>query len=202
MKPIKLLFFFLALLPFNITGQEKVTLNGFIKDGDNGETLIGATCFIKELGLGASSNEYGFYAISMEPGIYTVEFAYLGFASEVREIDMNESKSLDVELSELATQIEEVVISAEPEDENVTNVEMSVNKLDISTIQKMPALLGEVEIIRSIQLLPGVTSVGEGASGFNVRGGSIDHNLVLLDEAPVYNSSHLFGFFSVFNPDA
>ena len=93
-------------------------------------------------------------------------------------------------------------MKADKPEDNVENIEMSVNKLDIKTIQKMPALLGEVDLIKSIQLLPGVATVGEGASGYNVRGGSIDQNLVLLDEAPVYNSSHLFGFFSVFNPDA
>ena len=182
--------------------QGQVTLNGYIKDAKSGETLIGATVYIQEIGLGTSSNEYGFYSITIKPGSYKVEYAYLGFQSQIRDVNLDANVTLDIELSEAASQLEEIVITSEPEDVNVTNIEMSVNKLDISTIQKMPTLLGEVEIIRSIQLLPGVTTVGEGATGFNVRGGSIDQNLVLLDEAPVYNSSHLFGFFSVFNPDA
>ena len=183
-------------------GQEKLTINGYIKDASNGETLIGATAYVKELGVGATSNEYGFYSISIEPGTYTMEYAYLGFESQIQTVELAQNVKLDVELSTESVSLEEVIVTAEPEDKNVTDIEMSVNKLDIGTIQKMPTLLGEVEIIRSIQLLPGVSTVGEGATGFNVRGGSIDQNLVLLDEAPVYNSSHLFGFFSVFNPDA
>ena len=181
---------------------EKVILSGYIKDASNGETLIGATVFIIEHEAGATSNEYGFYSVSVPPGPCTVEYAYLGYNSAVSELSLEVDTKLDIELSEEAAMIEEIVITAEPEDENVRKVEMSVNKLDISTIKQMPSLLGEVEIIRSIQLLPGVTTVGEGATGFNVRGGAIDQNLVLLDEAPVFNSSHLFGFFSVFNPDA
>lgn len=197
------IYFILAIaISLPLGAQEKVTVNGYIKDASNGETLIGATAYIQELGVGATSNEYGFYSISIEPGTYKLEFAYLGFSSQIQTIDLTENTKVDVELSEGGVALEEIVVTAEPEDKNVTDIEMSVNKLDIATIQKMPSLLGEVEIIRSIQLLPGVTTVGEGATGFNVRGGSIDQNLVLLDEAPVYNSSHLFGFFSVFNPDA
>ncbi len=202
MKSRLLLFLLLNSFVFSITAQDQLTINGYIKDGQSGETLIGATVFIQELSLGVTSNEYGFYSITVQKGNYTLEYAYLGFQSLIQSVNLENNITLDIELVEQATQIEEIVITSEPEDENVTSIEMSVNKLDISTIQKMPTLLGEVEIIRSIQLLPGVSTVGEGASGFNVRGGSIDQNLVLLDEAPVYNSSHLFGFFSVFNPDA
>ncbi len=194
--------FLFALIGFSMFGQE-ATLNGYIRDANSGETLIGATAYITELGIGATSNEYGFYSITVANGSsYTIEFAYLGFQSKVLNLDIIDDLRFDIELSEEATELEEIVITAETEDKNVTNIEMSTNKLDVSTIKKMPTLLGEVEIIRSLQLLPGVTTVGEGASGFNVRGGSIDQNLVLLDEAPVFNSSHLFGFFSVFNPDA
>jgi len=185
-----------------VQAQNDVTLNGYILDGTSGESLIGATTYITELGIGASSNAYGFYSITIPSGKYVIEYAYLGFESTRIELELLENTSYDIELFEEATQLEEVVILADSEDKNVSDVEMSTNKLDVSTIKKMPTLLGEVEIIRSLQLLPGVSSVGEGASGFNVRGGSIDQNLVLLDEAPVFNSSHLFGFFSVFNPDA
>ena len=185
-----------------MAAQEKVTLSGYVKDGTSGETLIGANIFIKELATGTTSNEYGFYSLSISPSDYSIEFSYLGFESQQLEISLNANEKRDIELHPVGLDLEEVVISAEAENANVVDVEMSVNKMDIATIQKMPRLFGEVEILRSIQLLPGVTSVGEGASGFNVRGGSIDQNLVLLDEAPVYNSSHLFGFFSVFNPDA
>jgi len=164
--------------------------------------LIGANVFIKELATGSTSNEYGFYAISIPEGAYTLEYSYLGYQTIQRSISLSENITIDIEFVAEGVQLDEIVIKGEAENANVSDVEISTNKLDIGTIQKMPTLLGEVEILRSIQLLPGVSSVGEGASGFNVRGGSIDQNLVLLDEAPVYNSSHLFGFFSVFNPDA
>ena len=194
---------FLSLAALMIAkAQSNATLSGYIKDGSNGETLIGATVFIKELAVGATSNEYGFYSLSVASGTYTVEYSYLGFDSQARVIELQNSLKLDIELGGTAALLEEVVVTSEAKNRNVSRLEMSVNKLDIATIKSVPTLLGEVEIIRSLQLLPGVTTVGEGATGFNVRGGSIDQNLVLLDEAPVYNSSHLFGFFSVFNPDA
>lgn len=190
------------LLCFSLIGQDQFTISGYLKDGSNGETLIGANVLVKELGNGGTSNEYGFYSISIPSGQYTLEYSYLGFSTVTKSIDLTANVRMDIEFSAEGLQLEEIVIEGEAENRNVSDVEMSVNKLDISTIQKMPTLLGEVEVLRSIQLLPGVSSVGEGATGFNVRGGSIDQNLVLLDEAPVYNSSHLFGFFSVFNPDA
>ena len=185
-----------------VSAQEKFTISGYITDYESGETLIGATALVKELGNGAVSNEYGFYSISVPEGSYTLEFSYIGFGNIIKSVSLSANYKLDVELGEMKNELAEVVVTAKEEDSNVREVSMSVNKLDITTIKSMPTLLGEVEIIRSLQLLPGVNSVGEGATGFNVRGGSIDQNLILLDEAPVYNSSHLFGFFSVFNPDA
>ena len=192
----------ILLCSWSISIAQNVTLSGYIKDAANGETLIGATVYIKPLNVGTTSNEYGFYSISVEPGTYQIDYSYLGFESVSEAIALTANLKKDVELGIAATELVEVVVKSEAEDKNVTDIEMSVNQLDIKTIQKMPTLLGEVEVIRSIQMLPGVSTVGEGASGFNVRGGSIDQNLVLLDEAPVFNSAHLFGFFSVFNPDA
>ena len=186
-----------------IYGQsDKNTINGYIRDADNGETLIGANIYVPNLNVGTTSNEYGFYSLSIEPGDYDITFSYLGFETQTITINLSQNQSLDIELALESAQLSEVVVSAKAKNANVSDLEMSVNTLDIQTIQKLPTLLGEVEILRSIQLLPGVSTVGEGAAGFNVRGGSIDQNLVILDEAPVYNSSHLFGFFSVFNPDA
>ena len=197
------IFIILCLfLASNSYGQENITLNGYVKDAQSGETLIGATVFIPSLAVGVATNEYGFYALKVDAGTYTIEYSYLGYDTQKIELNIQSSVTQDIELKEESLEVEEIVIVAEAEDEQVTNIEMSVNKLDIGVIKKMPSLLGEVEIIRSLQLLPGVTSVGEGATGFNVRGGSIDQNLILLDEAPIFNSSHLFGFFSVFNPDA
>ena len=190
------------LFPNALTAQENLTLSGYVRDAANGETLIGATIYLSEIGKGATTNVYGFYSLSVPTGNYSLEASYLGFDKLKMTINLDKTQKLDLELIEESAAIEEIVVVAEKEDQNVSNTEISTQKLGIATIQKMPALLGEVDVIRSIQLLPGVSTVGEGATGFNVRGGSIDQNLVLLDESPVYNSSHLFGFFSVFNPDA
>lgn len=193
---------FALAISFCSFSQEKHTINGYVKDSQDGESLIGATVFVKEITGGNTTNVYGFYSITLEPGTYTVEFRYLGYRTQVRTITLSGDERIDIELQSDDVELEEVVVTAEPEDQNVTSTEMSVAKLDIKTITKMPAFFGEVDIIKSLQLLPGVSTVGEGASGYNVRGGNVGQNLILLDEAPVYNSSHLFGFFSVFNPDA
>ncbi len=183
--------------------QDKLTISGYIKDVANGEGLIGVSVYVKELGTGAVTNNYGFYAVPVTAGNYNVVITYVGYQKQTKSVTLTDQNlRLDVELAEEGKQLQEVVVSAAREDDNVKNIEMSVNRIDVKTLQRIPALLGEVDVVRSIQLLPGVSTVGEGATGFNVRGGSIDQNLVLLDEAPIYNSSHLFGFFSVFNPDA
>ncbi|NJO02825.1 MAG: TonB-dependent receptor, partial [Bacteroidia bacterium] len=193
----------LALLLTNVClAQQKYTISGYIKEASSGETLLGASVFVRELSQGTVTNEYGFYSLALPAGQYTLEYSYVGYETLTNNLSLNRNLNLDVELPEQKAELAEIVISAERENENVSSLEMSVNKLDIQTIQKMPALLGEVDLIKSVQFLPGISTVGEGAPGYTARGGSIDQNLVLLDEAPVYNSSHLFGFFSVFNPDA
>lgn len=202
MPYLKLFLLTVFFIPILLSAQQKNTISGYVSDGGNGEKLLGANIYIVETQEGTVTNEYGYYSLSLPEGSYTLQFSYLGFNTIQRRVDLSENIKLNIEMVSQAAELEEIVISSEAPNANVSNNEMSVNKLEITTIQKMPTLLGEVEILRSIQLLPGVTSVGEGATGFNVRGGSIDQNLVLLDEAPVYNSSHLFGFFSVFNPDA
>ncbi|WP_128546544.1 TonB-dependent receptor [Larkinella soli] len=183
--------------------KAQYTVSGYIKDAANGEGLIGVSVFVKETGSGVTTNAYGFYALTLPAGTYNLVFSYVGFAKQNRTVDLTgQNQNLNMELQQEGRDLQEVTVSTKREDDNVKNIEMSVNRVEMKTIQKIPALLGEVDVIRSIQLLPGVSTVGEGATGFNVRGGNIDQNLVLLDEAPVYNSSHLFGFFSVFNPDA
>lgn len=181
--------------------QEKVTLSGYVKDARNGEDMIGVSIFINDLKIGVQTNVYGFYSITAPTGKYKVSVSYIGYKTQTLSLDFDKNKNVDVELKEDERVLDEIVVSTKREDDNVKTTEMSVNKVEMKTIKKMPALLGEVDVIRSIQFLPGVSTVGEGSSGFNVRGGAIDQNLVLLDEAPVYNASHLFGFFSVFNPD-
>lgn len=199
-------FFHLALIlslifPLSAFSQ-KFTLSGYIKDKSNGEDLIGATVYVKELGTGTTANMYGFYSITLPAGNYTIDFSYIGFTKTSKTFDLKSNINFNVELETNEKVLKEVVISAEREDQKITEVQMSVEKLNMETIQKIPQLLGEADVVKSIQLRPGVSTVGEGAMGFNVRGGNIDQNLILLDEAPIFNSSHLFGFFSTFNPDA
>ena len=192
-----------GLTPLSLKSQDFNTISGYVKDASNGETMLGANVYVASEQEGTTTNVYGFYSISLPPGVYEVQFTYLGFDAQVIEVDISEGNaSIDVELAESVEELEEVVVTGEAEDRNISELQMSVERLDMGTIEKMPNLLGEVDVFRSILLLPGVSTVGEGAAGFNVRGGSIDQNLVLLDEAPVYNSSHLFGLYSVFNPDA
>jgi hypothetical protein len=181
--------------------QEKFTLSGHIRDATNGEELIGANVFVEELAAGVSANAYGFYSLSLPPDEYRISFSYLGFQIKTMDISLRESQNLDVELTPEGFLMEEVIVRAKEEDQNIRDIEMSVEKLSSVQMKQIPHVMGEADLIRSIQLLPGVSSVGEGATGFNVRGGNVDQNLVLLDEATVYNSSHLFGLFSVFNVD-
>lgn len=196
-------FFCIVLLvcAFSLRAQN-YTISGYIKDAKNGEALIGVSVYEKGTTNGVTTNVYGFYSLSLPKGTHEVSFTYIGYATQTFTLDFSSAIKQNIEMSDEASTLNEVVVSSEREDRNVQSTEMSVAKLDIKEINKVPALLGEIDVVRTIQLLPGVTTVGEGASGFNVRGGNIDQNLILLDEAPVYNSSHLFGFFSVFNPDA
>ena len=201
-KRFILLFFFLVTHSL-LRAQDKLTVSGYVKDAANGEGIIGGSVYVKEVSSGAATNAYGFYSITLPKGNYTFIYSLVGYEKISKDVVLNaENIKLNIELKEQQLELQEVMITTKREDENVKSIEMSTNKMEMKTMQRMPALLGEVDVIRSIQFLPGVSTVGEGASGFNVRGGSIDQNLVLLDEAPVFNSSHLFGFFSVFNPDA
>ena len=203
---MKLLFrgFILCLLlySFNLKAQEKFTLSGTISDNLSNETLIGVNIIIPALQTGTMTNEYGFYSITLPSGTYDIQISYLGFTTINETIELTSDLSKNYKLEEAAESLDEVIITENIEKLNIKKPQMSVNSLSIKTIKNMPVVLGEVDVIKSITLLPGVTNAGEGASGFNVRGGAADQNLILLDEATIFNSSHLFGFFSVFNPDA
>ena len=192
----------LLLTTVNGFSQDKVTLSGHIRDATNGEELIGANIYVADLKSGISTNVYGFYSLSLDPKTYTISISYLGYQQQLLEVALTNSQTLDIELQPEGILVDEVVVTAKQEDQNVTNIEMSVENLTALQIKQIPQVMGEADLIRSIQLLPGVSTVGEGATGFNVRGGNVDQNLILLDEATVYNSSHLFGLFSVFNVDA
>lgn len=183
--------------------EKKLSISGYVKDAGSGEELIGVSIYLLEEGSGTTTNVYGYYALSLNPGSYTLKFSYVGYQSITKKVDLEtDDAQLNVELMPDDVSLEEVTVTAARPNEQVEMVQMSTIKMEMADVKKMPQLLGEVDLIRSIQLLPGVTTVGEGASGFNVRGGNIDENLILLDEAPVFNASHVFGFFSVFNADA
>lgn len=196
-------FTVLLLLIFStVFAQEKFTLSGTIADDSSNETLIGASIYIKELQKGITTNEYGFYSISLPAGTYTVQVSYVSFITREETITLNSNIRKNYNLSTDNKELEEIVISDNVKRADIKRPEMSVNRLSAEEIKKMPVVMGEVDVLKSLLTLPGVTNAGEGASGFNVRGGSADQNLILLDEATIYNSSHLFGFFSVFNSDA
>ncbi len=204
-KSIKIFFTLLGILMVNtiVVGQDSYTLNGKITDKDNGETLFGASVFLKDTNIGVVTNEYGFYSITAPKGNYVLVISYMGYLDINQEVQLDKNQKLDFEAEEYTTRLDEIVVTAEQSERiSLKKPEMSIAKLNIKTVKQMPVVLGEVDIIKSIQLLPGVTNNGEGSSGFNVRGGAVDQNLVLLDEAIIYNTSHLLGFFSVFNADA
>jgi hypothetical protein len=184
------------------TAKKKFTISGTITDSRNNETLIGVTIYFPELKSTTTSNEYGFYSITLPAGNYYTLVSYIGFQTYSTPIALFDNKKLDINLNVDGEVLKEVIITDKKYNNDIRSPEMSLNKLSISSIKKMPVVLGEVDVLKSLLLLPGVTNAGEGASGFNVRGGGADQNLILLDEATIFNSSHVFGFFSVFNPDA
>ncbi len=190
----------ILVIPFTLKAQ-KVTLSGYIRDAATGESLISATVFIKEANQGAQTNNFGFYSVSVPPGNYTVIYSYVGYTAITRSTDLSKSVTFNAELQS-ATKLGEVKVTSQRKDENVKNTEMGTVTLSMERIKNLPVLFGEIDVLKTLQLLPGVQSAGEGNSGFYVRGGGPDQNLVLLDDAVVYNTGHLFGFFSVFNSDA
>ena len=183
----------------NATGY---TISGYVKDADNGEALIGATVIVKELKTGVNTNIYGFYSLTLPSGSYSVSYIYVGYTTVIKKIELKSNTTLTIDLKSSQVLLDEVTVTTERPDKNVKDAEMSVSKLEMKTIKQIPALMGEVDVIKTIQMLPGVVPTAEGTSGFSVRGGGNDQNLIILDEAPVYNASHLMGFFSVFNNDA
>ena len=189
------------MLPFIAFSQE-FTLSGRVIDKSSNETLIGVNLIFPDLATGVVTNDYGYYSIKLPAGKHRVILTYIGYANAEDEVNISDDKQQNFQLSEASESLDEVVITSDIKALNIKKPEMSVNRLSIGTIKKIPVVFGEVDVVRSLLLLPGVSNAGEGSSGFNVRGGAVDQNLILLDEATIYNSSHLFGLFSVFNPDA
>lgn len=182
--------------------QQRFTVSGYVKDKQNGESLVGISIGKPGTSTGTVTNQYGFYSLTLPAGAHELQFSFIGYAPYKVTVDLTSNKTLDVRMEGNSSQLNEITINGQKQEKPINTLNTSINKLDIAQMKKMPTFMGEVDVLRSIQTLPGVTTVGEGSSGFNVRGGNSDENLIILDEAPVYNSTHMLGFFSVFNPDA
>ncbi len=200
MKKIFLLVIFLFSL--NINSQNNFTFSGYVLDSQTNELVIGASVIIDELNIGTITNSYGFFSITVKEGDYSVKTQNLGYKDDLQIISLNKNIILNIYLAEEVESLDEVIVMENTEDIDIELPVLSLNIISGKTIKQTPVVFGESDILKTIQLLPGVSSAGEGASGFNVRGGAADQNLILFDEAIIYNSSHLFGLFSVFNSDA
>lgn len=191
---------FLVLV--QMASAQKYTLSGYIKDSLSNEFLIGASIRIPQTTTGSSSNSYGFYSMQLEKGEHTILIQYMGYENKTIQINLSSDQAIDITLKEKSQKLSEVVVSDKKANQRITSTEMSIERISAKEIKQIPMVLGEADVLKSIQLLPGVTAPNEGSGGFNVRGGAADQNLILLDEAIVFNPSHLLGFFSVFNADA
>lgn len=192
----------LLLIFFSVDAQERFTLSGYVKDSLTGETLIGATVTVKGKTKIITSNQYGFYSLTLEAGSYTITCSFIGYNTKEFDINLKENNTYNIELSNRSSMQEEVVVVSKKKVNNLKTAQLGKVDLSITQIKNIPSFAGEVDPLKTLQLLPGVRNAGEGNAGFYVRGGSADQNLILLDDAVVYNTGHLFGFFSVFNPDA
>jgi len=192
---------FLLLWPIAGWSQQKFTVSGYVKDVTNGEELIGVTVQVEGASQGTVTNAYGFYSLTLSSGKSSLQFSYVGYQKRVSDFTLDRNMSFNIELAPATTQMEEVIIRGDRVDANVSDIQMSHRKIDVGQVRKLPTFLGEADILKTIQMQPGVVMAGEGTSTFFVRGGSGDQNLILIDEAPIYDPSHLFGLFSIFNSD-
>lgn len=199
MKKLLLFFTFISFATFS---QQKFTISGVIRQSDNQKPIAGASVIVTETGYGFITDSTGKYQVRLPKGSFLLEISHQSYFKKFLRVELNKNETLDFNLDEKANELDEVRVSANSAEQNVKSLGTGVSTLSIKAVKKLPTLLGELDIIKTLFTLPGVTSVGEGSSGFNVRGGNVDQNLILLDEAPIFNSSHLMGFFSVFNPDA
>ncbi len=203
MKKSLILFLALLAIPIIANAQKKnrYTISGYVTDSTSQEKLIGTSIFVKEINTGTSANLYGFYSLTLPEGTYTINYSYVGYNSKTITVKLNKNKKLNTHLTS-STFLDEVVVSATRSRKIHKETQMSVNTLSMEKVEMLPVFLGEKDIIKTLQLLPGVQSGSEGSSGLYVRGGGADQNLIMLDGVPIYNASHLFGFFSIFNSDA
>ena len=187
---------------FNSLSQDRYTISGFIQDFNSGESLIGVSIYESQSFKGTSTNQYGFYSLTLDKGEYEIVYSFIGYKTITKKITLDRNIRTNISLKTDAILTKEVIVEGERLDKNVASSNMSQVKLKVESVKELPVILGEVDVLKSAQLLPGIQSGGEGNSGLYVRGGGPDQNLILLDEAVVYNAAHLFGFFSVFNADA
>ena len=190
---------FFSLIVFS---QKKFTVNGYLKDSLTGETLIGANLNISAIGKGVTSNQYGYFSLTLPQGSYTVSCSFVGYSTKIITIDLDRNITRDIYLPPQGAMLQTVTVSGKRRDNNVKTAQMGKIDLSMDAVKTLPVIFGESDILKTLQLLPGVRNSGEGNSGFYVRGGGPDQNLIILDDAVVYNTGHLFGFFSVFNSDA
>src|SRR5690554_2764691 len=186
----------------SVWAQKNATLSGYVQDANTGERLIGASLYFPDLQKGTTTNSYGFYSITLPSGEHNMILRFIGYEAVEEVVKLNESINKTYKITKTGISLDEVVITERRADENVSSTDVGIVNISMATVKKMPIMFGEADVLKAIQLMPGVQSAGEGNSGFYVRGGGPDQNLVLLDEAVVYNTGHLFGFFSVFNADA
>ena len=200
---VRLLSVISFVLLFNgAFSQQKYTLSGTITDASSGEDLIGAVVNIQNTNYSTVSNSYGFYSISIPEGDYSINIRQMGYANQIIHVKLHSSQIINFRMSAISYELDDVEVSGERGDRNITSLEMGNVKINPKQIENIPVLFGEHDLIKTMQLMPGVKPAGEGNTGFYVRGGGLDQNLILLDEAPVYNASHLLGLFSVFNSEA
>jgi hypothetical protein len=200
---MRLSFLFLTIFSSLIgLTQTKFTVNGYVRDSTTGETVIGASIAVNSIGKTVATNQYGYYSITLNEGEYELTASHITYFVSSTKITLDQNRKLDFLLTSKAAAMEEVVLYSRRKDANVKNAQMGKIDLSMDQIKNIPSFLGEVDIMKTIQLLPGVRNAGEGNAGFYVRGGGPDQNLIILDDAVVYNSGHLFGFFSIFNSDA
>lgn len=203
-KPMRfrlILLLIFASLSTVLSAQNNYAISGYVRDASSGEELIGSTIYVEEIQDGAATNEYGFYSLTLAEGTYKIRFSYIGFQTQYVSVKLTKDMQYNLDLMS-GEELDEVVIKGDADDANIRSTDMGIVKLDIKEIEAIPVLFGEQDILKTLQLMPGISTGGEGRGGYYVRGGNTDQNLILLDEAPVYNASHLLGFFSVFNSDA
>ena len=198
----RLLLGVFVLLMISATAQNKYTLSGYVKDSLSGETLIGASISVNAKSFGVNSNQYGFFSITLPSGNYKISCSFVGYEMKESSVELNKNIDFNFSLPPKISTNEVVIVSSKRRDRNVKDAQMGKMDLSMSQVKSLPVLFGEVDIMKTLQLLPGVQNAGEGNTGLYVRGGGPDQNLILLDDAIVYNTGHLFGFFSIFNGDA